>query len=317
MPTDSNQLRQILCACMPSISIDGVAKESGQRVVYYAHFEDLKIPGEILDDAESRYLKGWQHWGRVVVKVVSGASTLALTRLQAEAVLLEEIQSNQFPRLHYSNYFTENPVTDDLLPEGLYVSVEEYVDSQPLSNRLSEYVGMPLEVFDIAMGVIQGLRPLWGHPRKFVHRDIKPDNLLLASDGRVVIIDFGIIRETGAVGLTREGYGQAPGSLGYAAPEHIANDKDLVSYKTDFFSIGVIMYQLIAGFNPFISKPNMDPMEVIDATERFDPPTLHDLGLATVVQSDLVRDMMNKKPYLRPRTVDLLIDRVIAAKGVK
>lgn len=315
MPTDSNQLRQILCACMPSISIDGVAKESGQRVVYYAHFDDTKIPAEILNDAESRYLKDWQDWGRVVVKVVSGASTLALTRLQAEAAILKEIHSNQFPKLHYSNYFTENPVTDDALPEGLYVSVEEYVDSEPLSNKLSDYVGNPLEVFDIAAGVVDGLRPLWGHPRKFVHRDIKPDNLLLATDGRVVIIDFGIIRETGVVGLTREGFGQAPGSLGYAAPEHIANDKDLVSYKTDFFSIGVIMYQLIAGFHPFINRSNMDPMEVIDATEKFDPPTLVDLGLATVVQSDLVRDMMNKKPYLRPRTVELLVDRMMAARG--
>lgn len=317
MPTDSNQLRQILCACMPSIVIDGVAKESGQRVVYYAHFDDSRIPIEILGDADSRYLKAWQSWGAVVVKVVSGASTLALTRLQAEAVLLAEIHSNQFPKLHYSNYFTENPVTDELLSEGLYVSVEEYIDSWPLSSKLSDYVGNPLEVFNIAAGVVQGLRPLWEHPRKLVHRDIKPDNLLVASDGRMVIIDFGIIRETGAVGLTREGYGQAPASLGYAAPEQIANDKDLVSYKTDFFSIGVIMYQLIAGFHPFINRPGMDLLEVIDATERFDPPTLLDLGLATPIQSDLVRDMMSKKPYLRPRTVELLIDRMGAAKEVK
>jgi len=295
---------------MPSISIDGVAKESGQRVVYYAHFEDQKIPDELLRDITSKYLKGWEAWGRVVVKVVSGASTVALTRLQAEASLLEEIQSNQFPRLYYSNYFSENPVTDEPLQEGLYVSVEEFIDSTPLSSVLADFVGKPVEVMKMAADIVVGLRPLWEHQRKLVHRDIKPDNLLRAKDGRMVIIDFGIIRETGAVGLTREGYGQAPVSVGYAAPEQIANDKDLVSFKTDFFSIGVVMYELISGCHPFIIKPNMDLMEIVDATENHNPPTLVELGVANQSQSNLVRDMMNKKPYLRPRTVDVLIGKM-------
>lgn len=314
MPSDSIQLREVLCACMPSVAIDGVAKESGQRVVYYAHFEDSRIPDEIMQDETSRYLKGWQNWGRVVIKVVSGATTLALTRLQAEAALLDEIHSPQFPRLHYSNYFTENPVTDVPLSEGLYVSVEEYIESQPLSEKMNEFVGKPLEVLKIASGVVAGLRPLWEHKRKLVHRDIKPDNLLITPDGRVVIIDFGIIRETGAVGLTKEGFGQAPGSLGYAAPEHIANDKDLVSFKTDFFSLGVIMYQLISGVHPFMMRPNMDRMEVLDATENHEPPSLYKLGFASEAQSSLVDLMMSKKPYLRPRTIDLLVRKMKEAE---
>ena len=207
MPSDSSQLRSELTACIPSIVIDGVAKESGQRVVYFAHFDDSQIPEEILRDCESNFLRGWASWGRVVVKVVSGAGVVALTRLQAEANLLIEIKSPQFPNLLYSNYFTENPVTDEPLVESLYVSVEEFVESVPLSDKLFDYIGNPVAVFKIAQSVVRGLRPLWEHKRKFVHRDVKPDNLLLTSEHEIVIIDFGIIRETGAQGITQEGWG--------------------------------------------------------------------------------------------------------------
>lgn len=307
MPSDSAELRVVLQACIPSIVIDGVAKESGQRVVYFAHFEDIRIPDELIRDTDSVYLKGWEAWGKVVVKVVSGAGTVALTRLQAEANLLEELQSPQFPRLLYSNYFTENPVSDEALPEGLYVSVEEFVESVPLSDKLHDYVGKPIEVFNIAKSVVSGLRPLWEHKRKLVHRDVKPDNLLLTSKLEIVIIDFGIIRETGATGITQEGWGKAPISIDYAAPEHIANDKDLVSFKTDVFSLGVLMYQLISGAHPFRTHHGMDMMEIVEATEKNVPPSLFKLGFANQRQSDLVEKMMEKKPYLRPRTIELLI----------
>ncbi len=310
MPIDSAQLRSDLLACVPSVVIDGVAKESGQRVVYFAHFDDSLIPQELAQDESSHFLRGWQAWGRVVVKVVSGAGLVALTRLQAEANLLQELQSPQFPRLLYSNYFTENPITDDSLAESLYISVEEFIESVPLSDRLNAYVGNSAEVFHVARSVVCGLRPLWEHPRKLVHRDVKPDNLLLTPKNEIVIIDFGIIRETGSQGITQEGWGKAPISIDYAAPEHIANDKDLVSFKTDIFSLGVVMYQLISGGHPFRTRTGMDMMELVEATERTVPPSLASLGFANEQQSAAVARMMEKKPYLRPRTIDMLLNEL-------
>jgi serine/threonine protein kinase len=306
MPSDSDQLRADLFACFPSVVIDGVAKESGQRVVYFAHFDDTLIPPDLAN--ESNFLHDWQSWGRVVVKLVSGAGATAITRLQAEVSLLNELKSPQFPKLLYSNYFTENPITDDPLDENLYISIEEFVESLPLSNKLDCYVGNPTEVFRIARSVVCGLRPLWEHPRKFVHRDVKPDNLLLKPDGEIVIIDFGIVRETGAPGITKEGVFQAPASFGYAAPEHLANDKDLVSFKTDVFSLGVVMYELISGQHPFLTRNNMDLFEIANATDNSLPTTLMDLGVANKLESDVVARMMEKKPYLRPRTISLLLD---------
>lgn len=315
MPSDSAQLRYDLVACFPSAIIDGVAKESGQRVVYFAHFDDSKIPEELLQDEDSIFLRGWQDWGRVVVKVVSGAGIVALTRLQAEANLLTELKSPQFPKLLYSNYFTENPITDDALAESLYISVEEFIESVPLSDKLNDYIGNPIDVFHIARSVVCGLRPLWEHPRKLVHRDVKPDNLLLTLKNEIVIIDFGIIRETGSQGITQEGWGKAPISIDYAAPEHIANDKDLVSFKTDVFSLGVVMYRLIAGTHPFRTRAGMDMMDMAEATESSVPTPLAVLGVANDQQSAVVARMMEKKPYLRPRTIDFLLKELDLTRG--
>lgn len=88
--------------------------------------------------------------------------------------------------------------------------------------------------------------PLWVHAQRYVHRDIKPANVLVRRTGEVVVIDLGIVRETGAPGLTQTGY-IAPHTPGYAAPEQLAADKALICFKADFFAIGVVMYQLMSG----------------------------------------------------------------------
>lgn len=141
MPTDTPQLRGHLFACLPSLIIDEVAAESGQRV-YYAHFDDSLIPADIpppdaeLDEAG--FLHGWGRWGKIVVKVVSGAGADTLARLQAETAIPEEVRPADFPKLLYSNLFTENPVTEVRLAEGLYVTVEEFIESSPLMKFLTD-----------------------------------------------------------------------------------------------------------------------------------------------------------------------------------
>lgn len=312
MPTDSPQLRSALTACLPSLSIDGVAAESGQRVVYFAHFEDARIPSDIPNDL--KLLHGWERWGKVVVKVVSGVSASSLTRLQAETTLLQELQTEFFPKLLYSEYYTVNPVTDDVLSDPLFVSIEEHVESVPLSRKLDQYVRASRPVFEIAIQLVEALTPLWEHKRRYVHRDLKPENILIRPNDRIVVIDFGIVRETGAPGVTDDGWGNAPLTVDYAAPEQIANEKNSISFKTDFFSIGVLMYRLITGAHPFRIRPRMDRYEVAEATETHVPSTLAELNVCCAEQSEVVRRLMEKKPYLRHRTVAELKEVLIRAK---
>lgn len=314
MPYDSPQLRENLLACLPSLIIEEVAAESGQRVVYFGHFEDILIPPDIVRTEESNFLHGWESWGRVVVKVVGDASPDALARLQAETEILTELRPTNFPILRYSNLFVDNPVTDERLPGRLYVSIEEFILSRTLSMTMEDYEHNLLAVTNLCLGIANALLPLWMHPRRFVHRDIKPENILIQPSGNVVVIDLGIVRETGSVGVTSAGWGNAPMTLDFAAPEQIANDKDAISFKTDFFAIGVLMYRLLAGTHPFRTRNNMDNYELANSIEQYYPPTLEVLGKSNKEISNFVTKIMSKAPWQRPRTPTIFIDSLLSIK---
>lgn len=317
MPIDSQELRSDLIACLPSLSLDAALAQSGQRVVYLGHFDDAKIPPDVLppdgDDPDERpFLHGWGKWGRIVIKVVSGADPVTLARLQAETAILEEVRPTSFPKLLYCNLFTDNPVTDEHLKERLYVSIEEFVDSSPLGDIADQYKGDEQKVVKLALGIAIALLPLWVHHRKFVHRDIKPANLLIRPDGEVVVIDLGIVRETGAVGVTHDGPGPGPFTPGYGAPEQMNNEKSAVSFKTDFFSIGVLMYFLLSGIHPFMRRANMAVHEVMISAASEHPAALIDVSGSTQACSDFVAKAMMNVPWQRHRTPALFIEELQA-----
>lgn len=317
MPTDSPELRDDLLACLPSLVIDHPLAQSGQRVVYLGHFEDTKIPPDVLppegeDPDEKPFLHGWAAWGRIIVKVVSGADSVTLARLQAETSILDEVRPTSFPKLLYCNLFIDNPVTDERLRERLYVSIEEFIDSSPLSAIMDHYKGDEKKVIELALGISNALLPLWIHHRKFVHRDIKPANLLIRPTGQVVVIDLGIVRETGAIGVTHDGPGPGPFTPGYGAPEQMNNEKSAVSFKTDFFSIGVLMYRLLSGVDPFVPRSNMAVHEVMIATTSMHPPALTVVAGSSQVFSDFVAKAMMKMPWQRHRTPTLFIEELLA-----
>jgi len=123
MPTDSPQLQKVLTDCFPSLVIERPLAASGQRVVYLAHFDDSKIPLDLLEPAEvdpddpeaSPFLHGWGAWGKIVLKVVSGAGADTIARLEAEVDILAAVRPENFPKLLYANHFAEaRPLTSVL-----------------------------------------------------------------------------------------------------------------------------------------------------------------------------------------------------------
>lgn len=305
MPSDNANLRQTLQACIPSLVIDAVAKESGQRVVYFAHFDDSLIPADLPPEVD--YLNGWSSWGNVVAKVVSGIDANSLSYLQREIELLKEIDSPHFPKLRFSELFTENPLTDEHLFDKLFITIEERVASQPLSAITHKY-NTEVSIADLLIKLCKALNILWLHKKKLVHRDLKPDNILIRPDGEVVIIDLGIVRETGSVGITQTAIPFGPMSLHYAAPEQTNNDKYAICFKTDFFALGIIGYQLLAGVNPFIPTPITTPIEILMNIQNYTPPTLYSLGRASPEFSAIIEQMLEKQPYKRYRTPSQLIN---------
>ena len=273
--------------------------------MYFGHFDDKLIPLDL--DPASPYLHGWEQWGSVVVKVVSGIDATTLSYLQRETELLSEFDTPFFPRLYFAETFTENPLTEDALPERLYVTVEEHVESTPLSACQSQYKA-EAAVVKLLQRLCVGLSTLWHHEKRLVHRDLKPDNILVKPDGQVAVIDLGIVRETGAPGLTHTASPYGPMSPAYAAPEQVEYDKHSISFKTDFFALGIIAYQLLTGRNPFMASANSSVHEVMHNVLTHDPPSLESLGFATPAFSAVIERMLEKQPYRRFRTPDQLLE---------
>jgi len=129
--------------------------------------------------------------------------------------------------------------------DGRPAIVMELVEGTTLSDILDQGA---LDVSS-AMAIADQLLDAAGyaHTRGVVHRDIKPDNVFVTTDGRVKLADFGIAHTATSSTLTQAG--TVMGTPGYMAPEQVTGQA--VDARADVFSVGVILYQMLSGVNPF------------------------------------------------------------------
>ncbi len=129
---------------------------------------------------------------------------------------------------------------------GQLFIVMEYVEGKTLKDKkdsLSEK-----QILEIGIQVAEGLAA--AHEKGIVHRDIKPENIMVRKDGIAQIMDFGLAKlreDSGVSRLTKAG--TTMGTLGYMSPEQVQGLD--VDHRTDIFSLGVVLYELIAGESPF------------------------------------------------------------------
>ncbi len=122
----------------------------------------------------------------------------------------------------------------------------EYLDGHTLRNELDTHGFLPLDrALDVAKAVLDALD--FAHKGGVVHRDVKPENVQLLSDGRIKITDFGIARLTFEPNLTMDG--QVFGTPSYMSPEQVVGRE--IDARSDLFSLGVVMYEMISGRKPF------------------------------------------------------------------
>ena len=172
----------------------------------------------------------------------------------------------------------------------LFISMPFY-DGETLGDRLARGPLPASEAVSIATQVAHGLAH--AHDRGIVHRDIKPGNLMLTADGVVKILDFGIVKWSG-VGLTRTG--AAVGTLPYMSPERLRSAP--TDSRTDLWSLGVVMYEMLAGRRPFEAA---DEHLLREAIAFAPPPSL--LSLRPDVPEvlwRLIHQLLAKHPDDRP-----------------
>lgn len=136
--------------------------------------------------------------------------------------------------------------------EGLVFFVMAYVDGENLAKRIFERGVLPCdEVRRILRDVADALA--YAHERGVVHRDIKPDNIIIASQtGRPMVTDFGIARAVSDGDSRLTATGMAIGTPAYMSPEQAAGERT-IDGRSDLYSLGVVAYQMLAGEPPFVA----------------------------------------------------------------
>jgi serine/threonine-protein kinase len=149
------------------------------------------------------------------------------------------------------------------------------------------------------------------HGRGWVHRDVKPENVLAAADGEVKLIDLAIAaRKTGIIRRLLGGKTKPQGSPSYIAPEQIRGLP--VDLRSDIYSLGCVLFELLAGMPPYTASTTEDVLHKhLSAT----PPSVEAFNRnATTSVSKLIRQMLAKKPADRPASMKEVVQHVGAIK---
>ncbi len=192
------------------------------------------------------------------------ARQVSMDRIVALKVLKEELSNNDRYVMRFLkeaktagriNHQHVVNVYDVGKSSGLYYIAMEYVDGDNLKVILqNERQLSPDAAFTYGLQIARALRRMREH--KIIHRDIKPENVFVTKSGQAKLGDLGIAKIEEDKGATQTRKGFVVGTFEYMSPEQASADK--VDFRSDIFSLGVMIYTLIAGENPFISKTPAD-----------------------------------------------------------
>ncbi len=221
--------------------------------------------------------------------------------------------------LNHPNILTIHEVGEH---EGVWFIATEYIDGQTL-RELIEQSSLPVvEILDIAEQVASALAA--AHAAGIVHRDIKPENIMRRADGLVKILDFGIVKllerpvndfEVGSAYVTQSHteLGEVMGTAGYMSPEQARGLA--VDERTDIWSLGVVLYEMVARHPPFAGATRMDTMVAI--LERDAEPLSSHVAQSQGLQSvqRVIDKALGKKREDRYQTAGEMLVHLTSLKG--
>lgn len=183
------------------------------------------------------------------------------------------------------------------------------IDGETVSARLGRELPPPAEALRIALAAAEALG--YAHARGVVHRDVSSNNVMLARDGRVFVMDFGLARADGLSRVTSTGV--ALGTFRYMAPEVLSGAA--ATPGSDLYALGVVLFELLTGSTPFAG----DRLEVVayrSANEDPEPPSRRRSGLSPAIDAFVTRAIA-REPQARFRDADEFVGalRTLLAAG--
>ncbi len=253
----------------------------------------------------------YQTWDRELEKVV--AVKVIHSDLASEPGILQRFKQELIlaRQIHHANVIQIFDIghTDDLY----YISMD-FVDGRDLSGVLKERGKLPpLEAAEMIRHVCRGLEA--AHAERVIHRDLKPQNIMIATDGEVTVMDFGIARAADSSDMTQTG--TLIGTPTYMSPEQAIGSK--IDTRSDIFSVGIIFYELLTGTVPFKAESAMGTL-TRRCQEKAQPPIEVEPSLPRALNDIVVRALATDREQRYQTAGELIqdLDRWIdAEKGVR
>jgi serine/threonine-protein kinase len=271
----------------------------------------LRLPGyQLLDKL-----------GQGGMSVVYKAVHLALERVVAVKVLPKKLATNRWvvdrftqearaaAKISHPNIIQAFDL--GLEPSGYHYFVMEYVPGRTAAEELAE-IGRYSEADALRIGIQIGRALAHAHAAGILHRDVKPQNIMVTPERTAKLMDLGLAVQTDESGAARRDGGFAVGTAYYASPEQIRGDRD-VDFHTDVYALGATLYHMVTGIVPFEGG---DPNEVVERqlNEALTPPyILHsDVSVET---SNIIGKAMAKEADERFDSMDEMTDAMVSHMG--
>jgi len=228
----------------------------------------------------------------VVFKVIK--PNLEIERVKREIRAVKRINHKHIPKIYNTN--AENIKKS----EDIVWIIEEFIEGESLRDALKRKrsfgLGDIVLFIDTMLSILEK-----SEASNIIHRDIKPGNIIIDTQNKYWLIDFGIARHLDLDSLTESNSPFGPFTIGYSSAEQFRNRKKEIDIRADLFSLGVVVAEIITGYNPYL-RDAKDVLQIIKNIENQTLPLLRIEGDSQFLLARFIKTLGDNRISRRPRT---------------